>query len=116
MKYYIGNIKKWQKEKGGWFFGQFIEDPLLHSENIEVAWKKFDKEFSDKPHFHKQGTEINIDLSGESQVEIDNKIITLKRGDFLIVYPNTVFRDVFVAESTEMIIVKFPSVANDKFR
>jgi hypothetical protein len=60
-KFKVGKVSDFSKTKG-WFFGHFVDDGLLHSDDVEIAWQKIsDKKASpgDK-HFHKHSVEINI--------------------------------------------------------
>ena len=106
-------------DTGGYFIGQFMGQrgkPVLETEEVEVAWKKIQTEFSDsKPHYHKRGVEINIVINGSITVLISEKEITIRKGEFLIVYPETELLDISAEEETEMIVVKSPSVPDDKF-
>ena len=106
-------------ETGGYFIGQFMGQrgkPVLETEEVEVAWKKIPTEFSDsKPHYHKRGVEINIVINGSITVLISEKEITIRKGEFLVVYPETELLDISAEEETEMIVVKSPSVPDDKF-
>lgn len=90
--------------------------PLLATDEVEIAWKVLPPNFGDKtPHFHKKGVEINIVVSGSYKVWVDGEEIELKKGDFLVVYPEAKLRNISAQEGAELIVVKAPSVAGDKF-
>lgn len=118
-EFIVGKIKDFD-HLGGWFFGQFMEkkgQPLLASQRVEVAWKKFPK-FSGKDkarHLHKKGIEINIIVKGWTRVKINDREYKIKKGGFFVVHPYATVEDVEVEPNTEMIVIKTPSLANDKF-
>lgn len=93
----------------GWFIGNF-EPTLLKTENFEVAHHFYKKEFRSVPHMHKVATEYNYIISGK--VRIDEKI--LWRGDMFIYEPGDV-SDVVFLEDTDLLIIKTPSLPNDKY-
>ncbi len=116
--YYLTSIDKWRGETRGWFFGQFIDKgkfPELNSDQVEIAWKKFDEDYSESAHTHKIGTEISIVLSGKWRVKVEGKQLNLKKGDILVVYPETVLENILIPKGSEAIIIKSPSVPDDKF-
>ena len=51
----------------GWFFGHFADDPLLQSDDVEVAWQDTaNKKISPQDkHLHTKSVEINIVVSGK---------------------------------------------------
>jgi len=90
--------------------------PLLTTDEVEIAWKILPANFGDKvAHFHKIGVEVNIVISGSYKALVDGKETGLKRGDFLVVYPETRLKNISAQEGTELIVVKAPSVTGDKF-
>lgn len=117
-KFFHGNIKDFSSTKG-YFIGQFMQERgffLLATDEVEIAWKVLPSDFGDKsPHFHKRGVEINIVISGSCKLCVGEEEIELKTGDFLVVYPETRLRNISAQEGTELIVVKAPSVAEDKF-
>ena len=120
-KYCVGDIKDFSKYRG-YCMGHFIdkeEFPLLQTDKLEIAWKAFDKCVSEeKPyrHFHKKCIEIDMVISGWIDVELDGKVHRIKKGQFYIVYPYTKTKDIKCKVGTEMVIVKAPSVKEDKYR
>ena len=117
-KFFHGNIKDFSQTKG-YFIGRFMDQrgfPLLETDEVEIAWKKLPTTFDEeKPHFHKNGVEINIVISGNYKVWVEGEEKTLKKGDFLVVYPEAKLKNIFAQKGTELIVVKAPSVPNDKF-
>jgi mannose-6-phosphate isomerase-like protein (cupin superfamily) len=117
-KFAHGNIKDFSETKG-YFIGQFMGErgfPHLETEEVEIAWKKLPTIFNeDRPHFHKTGVEINIVIKGSYKVWLEGKEKTLKKGDFLIVYPEAKLKNISAGNGTELIVVKAPSIPDDKF-
>lgn len=113
-KYKIGHVSDFAKTKG-WFFGHFADDPLLQSDDVEIAWQKISRKNAsvDDKHLHEKSVEINIVVSGEVKVSINGEKYILHKGDCYIIWPETVVEDVETGENTEIIIVRSPSV-NDK--
>ncbi len=117
-KHYFGNVSQFS-ETEGYFLGQFMGErrfPLLETDEAEITWKKIPTVFNeDKPHFHKVRVEINIVIPGRYQLIVNGKKLELKKGDFLVVYPEAKLINLSADEGTELIVVKAPSVPNDKF-
>lgn len=116
-KFYRGTVTD-HDNTHGWFFGQFMGEkgyPLLESEKVEVGWKSLPKGFTSHKHYHKVGTEINIVVAGSCVVRINDSIIELSKGDFLVVYPEATEEGIDSENGAEIIVVKAPSVANDKY-
>lgn len=115
-KYFIGEISKYQKQKG-WFFGHFMDDKLLRSQLVEVAYQDISSETWDEQdqHYHKQSIEINIVISGWITLTIDKKSKTLREGQFYVIYPYTVIERMSAGKNTKLLVVRAPSIPNDKF-
>jgi quercetin dioxygenase-like cupin family protein len=115
-KYYVGKIQDNVKENG-WFFGHFMDNPLLKSNDVEVAWQDISgkkTEPADK-HTHKVAVEINIIISGVIHLTMDGKEFTVKAGEFYVVHPGVVVDKVWAEENTVDMCIKAPSVAGDKY-
>src|SRR3989344_5590733 len=106
-KYFKGNYRDFSQTKG-YFIGRFMREkgfPTLETEEVEIAWKILPTIFDDKkPHFHKKGVEINIIISGSYKVWIEGKVMILKKGDFLVVYPRAELKNISAKKDTEMIV------------
>lgn len=100
-----------QAEAGerGWFVGAFPSS-VFKTDLFEACYKHIPAGTKDTPHYHKQATEINLVTRG--RVLIDNEIYTAGMG--LIVYPNESVTVEYL-EDTEILCIKTPSVANDKY-
>lgn len=114
-RYFIGSVKKYRKGKG-WFFGHFMDQPLLRSRAVEVAWQDVSGKKSNPTdrHYHRSSIEINVVISGRLRLSVNGNTKTVKAGEFLVVYPKTVVSDVTASAHTEVIVVRAPSLPNDK--
>lgn len=117
-KFFLGNVGDFDSTKG-YFIGRFMGEkgfPLLETDEVEIAWKKLPTTFDEPlPHFHKKGVEVNIVISGSYKLEINGEEKELCKGDFLVVYPESRLRNISAQEGTELVVVKSPSVPDDKF-
>lgn len=115
-KYFVGKIASSLK-KDGWFFGHFTDNPLLRSSLVEVAWQEISNkkaEPKDK-HVHKEAVEINIIISGSMNLLINNEPVSVKAGEFYVVWPGAVVDKVEAADNTVDLVIKAPSVPGDKY-
>lgn len=116
-KYYIGDIKDFS-DYNGWFMGHFIDGskyPLLKSDKIEIAWKELPEDFREDDHTHKKAIEVNIVISGWIEVNINKKRFKVTNSQFYVIYPLTNLAVNKVGKRTKVIVVKFPSIKDDKF-
>ncbi len=112
MNFYIGHVKNY---KGGWIMGQFLDHPLLHNDVAEIGWKKFPEDYSEPPHYHKKASELSIVIKGRMLIKEGKNIHTLKKGDFIFLLKNTWIQDYCIKKGTEVIVIKTPSIPNDKY-
>lgn len=110
----VGKVSDFSKGKG-WFFGSFMDEPLLKSDLVEVAWQKIPglAPSPEQSHFHKSSVEINIIIKGEMQLTIDGQPHDLTQGDFYVIWPESIVSDITTNQETEIIVVRAPSL-NDK--
>jgi mannose-6-phosphate isomerase-like protein (cupin superfamily) len=117
-KFVKGNIASFNATSG-YFIGRFMGEkgfPDLETEEVEIAWKKLPTTFNEpNTHYHKGGVEINIVISGKYRVEVNGEEVELAKGDFLVVYPEAKLKNLMADPNTELIVVKTPSIQNDKF-
>jgi len=100
------NIDNFSK---GWFIGNF-SPTLLHSENFEVAIKRYRKGDVETSHCHKIATEYTIIVSGVAKMNDQ----LFYQDDIAIVYPNEYVKFEAITDVVTTVI-KTPSVLNDKF-
>jgi len=94
---------------GGWFIGDF-EPSVFKTEDFEVCYKQHPKGEKWDNHYHKVATEINYLIRGEMTINGD----LFKRGDIFVIEPNDTAKPEFISDC-ELIVVKTPSVKNDKY-
>ena len=97
------------KMTNGWFIGDF-EPSILQTKEFEVAHHFYAKGFKGTPHTHKVATEYNYVVRGKARVSG----LIVEPGDIFIYLPGEV-SDVEFLEDTDLIIVKTPSLPEDKY-
>ena len=93
----------------GWFIGNF-EPTLLKNESFEMSIKKYKSNDYEKSHYHKIATEYTIIVDGE--VEMNG--VTYKKDSIIKIEPNE-STDFKCITDVVTVVVKTPSVNNDKF-
>jgi quercetin dioxygenase-like cupin family protein len=94
---------------GGWFIGNF-EPSLDNREDFEVSVKYYKAGDVEKRHLHKLATEYTVIAKGK--VKMNNEII--EEGTIVKIEKNE-STDFEVLEDTITLVVKTPSVKNDKY-
>jgi hypothetical protein len=94
---------------GGWFIGNFTPS-LLQTSAFEVAIKKYKKGDYEKTHLHKIAKEFTVIVTGV--VKMNNVIYN--EGEIVIINEN-VATDFEAITDTITLVVKTPSVTNDKY-
>ena len=89
---------------------QNFSPSLFECRDLEIAVFKLEKGHQADGHFHKTHTEYNYIIRGQAQ--IGEKL--LGAGDFFIYEP---YDKAFVKylEDTDLLVIKTPSVKNDKY-
>lgn len=115
-KFFVGKVSDLAKAKG-WFFGHFMNEDLLCSNLVEIAWKSISckKPYPFDKHYHKHSVEINIVISGWVRLAIDGEKFKVKKGEFYVVYPFATIESIETGKNTELIVVRAPSLPRDKF-
>lgn len=93
----------------GWVIGNF-KPSLFRTNQFEVAVKKYFSGEYEKRHLHKIAQEWTIIVNGK--VEMNG--VPYKSGDIIHILPNE-STDFLVLEDTTTVVIKIPSVLNDKF-
>lgn len=93
----------------GWFIGNF-EPAVLKTDQFEVAYHKHKKGEQHDIHYHKKATEYNLLIRGK-MIMNDKEF---SEGDIVIMEPYDVAEAVFLTD-VEIVVVKVPSVKNDKY-
>lgn len=93
----------------GWFVGNFI--PTIYETDVcEVALKRYKAGYCDDIHIHKIATEITFVVEGT--VKFNN--VKYSKGDIIKIEPNESSEFVVLTDAIT-VVVKLPSVKNDKY-
>jgi mannose-6-phosphate isomerase-like protein (cupin superfamily) len=113
---FVGAVRTDAKDRG-WFFGHFMDEPLLQSDLVEVAWQSVPNltPSAEQRHLHRRSVEINVILNGAVRLKIDDVQHELAKGDFYVVWPESVVSDIRTDPDAEVLVVRAPSVESDKF-
>ena len=94
---------------GGWFIGDFL--PVIEKrDDFEISVKYYSAGDKEKAHLHKLAVEYTVIAKG--RVKMNNRII--EEGTIIRIDKNE-STDFEVLEDTITVIVKTPSVKNDKY-
>lgn len=93
----------------GWFVGAF-DQSVLRSDACEVAVKRYKKGDKERKHFHQLSVEITVVVSGS--IQMCNRF--WGEGDIIVVEPGEATDFLALTDSIN-VVVKFPSVAGDKY-
>ncbi len=109
--YFIGSTSESAKERG-WFFGSFTDEPLLRSDQVEVAWQHIPNVVpkTKECHFHRESVEITIVISGRIRVAINGTEYSLGAGEFYVVWPLTTVEMLSTDAQATLIVVRSPSI------
>ena len=102
-------INRIENMKGGWFVGDF-EPSSFKTDLFEVCYKFHEKGEKWDTHYHKIGTEINYLVKGKMIIQGKE----LNEGDIFILKPYEIANPEFIEDCT-VLIIKTPSVADDKY-
>ena len=94
----------------GWFIGNF-EPSLLHTNDVEVAVKSYNKGDYEEKHYHKIATEYTVITRG--RVKMNG--IEYKEGDIIVMEPNEATDFECLEDGTQNVVVKIPGANNDKY-
>jgi len=113
---FVGSVDTHARERG-WFFGHFMDEPLLRSGLVEVTWQRLaERAPADvQRHLHRQSVEINVVIAGSVELKINDVAHTFRRGDFFVIWPEAIVSDVRSDADAELIVIRAPSVPGDKF-
>lgn len=94
----------------GWFVGNF-EPSIYKTNDVEVAIKKYNRGDYEEKHYHKIATEITVIIYG--RVKMNN--VEYKKGDIIVMHPNESTDFECLEDGTQNVVVKYPSVNDDKY-
>lgn len=113
-KFEKGNFYK-EQDRNGWIYGNFMPEGLHRDDRVEIKLTKLPKSYSNKPHYQKTATKLDIIWKGRAIWEISGEEVELNDGDYVIIPPKvrTAIKDVL---SSELIVqtIKIPSTPEDK--
>lgn len=114
-RHFVGSVSRDARDRG-WFFGHFMDEELLGSDLVEVAWQTLPsmRPSRDQAHFHTSSVEMNVVVGGTIEMWIDDVPHVVSRGDFYVIWPGSVIRDITSSEDAEVIVVRAPSGPYDK--
>lgn len=102
-------IYKLENMTGGWFIGDFTP-VVIPSKDVEVAIKNYKQGDCESKHHHRIATELTVIAVGKARM---NEFI-LNAGDVMVIKPGE-STDFEALEDCSTTVVKFPSVAGDKY-
>lgn len=103
---------------GGWFVGNF-SPTLFSSKEVEVACKDYEAGIVEKAHYHKIATELTLVTEGFAKFVINPGTLeetekTIFPGQIATIEPGTIVQ-FHALTNVKTVVVKYPSVKNDKF-
>lgn len=101
-------VYRQEKWKLGWFVGDF-EETAYKTNQFEVCYKVHPKGEIWEKHYHPKATEINYLIRGQMTVLGE----TIYPGDVFVINPGEIADPQF-QENCELIVIKTPSLPNDK--
>ena len=93
QNYYIGDLKYDAKNCGhrGWVVGSFMEeDTVRKNEAVEILYFEFLPGEINHPTKISSIIEVTIIIEGDMSGRIEDKEITLKKGEYIVIKPGTV--------------------------
>lgn len=93
----------------GWFVGHFTPT-IIDSDRMEVAIKRYKAGDYEKSHYHAIAIELTAIVSGE--VEMNG--VKYNQDDIIVINPGEV-TDFRCLTDVVTVVVKSPSIENDKF-
>ena len=74
---FVGAVESYAEDRG-WFFGHFMDEPLLRSDLVEVAWQRVPNKTPgpEQRHLHRRSVEINVVLRGTMSIKINEVELT----------------------------------------
>ena len=103
-------VYKLEKMKKGWFVGNF-EPTVQQTEDFEVAYRTFEKGAREAKHVHRVDREITVLTAGKARM--NERVVGA--GDIVVLEPGEA-TDFEGLEDGAVVIVKSPSVPDDKYR
>jgi dTDP-4-dehydrorhamnose 3,5-epimerase-like enzyme len=101
----------------GWFFGTFMDEPLLQSGLVEVALQQVPNltPSPDQRHLHRRTVELNLVVHGTVSLKINDVQYDLRDGDSYVDWPESIVSDIATDGQATVLAVRAPSIPEDKF-
>jgi hypothetical protein len=98
------------------FFGSFMPERLLQSEDVEVAWQSIPTltQAADQEHFYRHTVEINIVIRGWIELNINDRRHRVEQGQFFVIWPEATVSSLSSSHDAELIVVRAPGLTGDK--
>ena len=117
--YFVVQLSEFRGSTKGYFLGRFMGEqgyPFLNFEELEIASMELPIVDESKPHYHLVSTEVTIVTEGCLTLIVDQQQeIQLKKGEFVVIPPGTVLQNPVNEPGTKVIVIKFPSIPEDKY-
>lgn len=109
-KFFVGSINDYARGKG-WFFGHFMDEKLLQSDLVDVSWQHYPTPPPETiAHYHRDTVEINIVIAGGVTGKINDTQFHAGKGEFYVLWPETVMSEFSTDSDTEVIVIRAPSI------
>jgi mannose-6-phosphate isomerase-like protein (cupin superfamily) len=111
--YLIGNAIEDGKNHRGWFVGNFIENQIAHTTDVEIKWdepKKGTKR--DDWSINTTAHTLTVVIFGMQRVTFQDKSFDLGPGDYFLSQPGVPHKYEILEDSLTM-SVRWPSLPND---
>jgi len=79
--FFLGKVSDHIRDKG-WLFGHFMDEEILNSDQLEIAWQKISNKTPspDDKHYHRKAVEVNILLSGSASFVVNGEKVMAQKG------------------------------------
>ena len=90
-----------------------MDEKLLQSDLVDISWQRFSTTpATTDPHYHRGTVEINIVIAGGVTGKISDTTFRAVKGQFYVLWPETVMSEFSTDPDTEVIVVRAPSIPN----
>jgi len=111
MSYIKGNVTEQQKSNHGSLTGCFFEkDSLKYDQAVEINFSALPTGFSAPKHLHSKSKTWVIVVKGKMTFKLDNQIVEVNGGEFIIFPAGTPEEVVSVDPETENITLHSPCI------
>lgn len=91
--------------------GSFIEEPSVRCDsNVEIVFGKLEPGFRALPHIHTQTKTVVIILKGGMTFSIDNEVVVVREGEYIVFDKGSVEEVISVESNTQNLTIHTPSI------